>query len=124
MHPSKFTYDMPSGRAPSVLREQVVNCIEQDCGNANTWSITDIVTTLTSFKTSTVLKYNPDIVKCLFGVDRKNLGRQTRADRSSIDKTSSKGEARRVSAGGANQFNRFQEWCVEENTNRATLVQS
>lgn len=122
MHPSKFTYDLPSERAPSALREKVVNCIHQDCGNANIWSTTDSVTTLTSFKAATVLKYNPDIVKCLFGVDRKNLDRQTRADRSSSDKTSSKGEARWGSAGNANQFSKFQEGCVKENTNIAAIV--
>ena len=55
--------------------------------------------TLTSFKASTLLKDNPDIEKCLFVVDRKDLDRQTREE-----------------------FNRFQERCVEENTNTETLV--
>ena len=55
--------------------------------------------TLTSFKASTLLKDNPDIEKCLFVVDRKDLDRQTREE-----------------------FNRFQEGCVEENTNTAALV--
>ena len=34
----------------------------------------------TSFKASTLLKDNPDIEKCLFVVDRKNLDRQTREE--------------------------------------------
>jgi type I restriction enzyme R subunit len=55
--------------------------------------------TLTSFKASTLLKDNPDIDKCLFVVDRKDLDRQTREE-----------------------FNKFQEGCVEENTNTETLV--
>lgn len=55
--------------------------------------------TLTSFKASTLLKDNPDIEKCLFVVDRKDLDRQTREE-----------------------FNKFQEGCVEENTNTETLV--
>ncbi|OYU42415.1 MAG: DEAD/DEAH box helicase, partial [Burkholderiales bacterium PBB4] len=55
--------------------------------------------TLTSFKASTLLKDNPDIEKCLFVVDRKDLDRQTREE-----------------------FNRFQEGCVEENTNTGALV--
>ncbi|MCD4674164.1 MAG: DEAD/DEAH box helicase family protein [Anaerolineaceae bacterium] len=55
--------------------------------------------TLTSFMASTLLKDNPDIEKCLFVVDRKDLDRQTREE-----------------------FNRFQEGCVEENTNTVTLV--
>ena len=45
------------------------------------------------------LKDNPDIEKCLFVVDRKDLDRQTREE-----------------------FNKFQENCVEENTNTDTLV--
>src|SRR6185369_5362985 len=55
--------------------------------------------TLTSFKTSTLLKDNEKIDKCLFVVDRKDLDRQTREE-----------------------FNKFQEGCVEENTNTETLV--
>ena len=46
-----------------------------------------------------MLKDKPDIEKCLFVVDRKDLDRQTREE-----------------------FNRFQEGCVEENTNTETLV--
>ena len=55
---------------------------------------------MTSFKASTLLKDDPDIEKCLFVVDRKDLDRQTREE-----------------------FNRFQEGCVEENTNTGMLVQ-
>ena len=77
----------------------IVDCIHQNCGNGYIWHTTGSGKTLTSFKTSTLLKDNPDIEKCLFVVDRKDLDRQTREE-----------------------FNRFQEGCVEENTNTATLV--
>ncbi|WP_160012030.1 type I restriction endonuclease subunit R [Rhizobium sp. 18055] len=77
----------------------IVDCITQNCGNGYIWHTTGSGKTLTSFKTSTLLKDNPDIEKCLFVVDRKDLDRQTREE-----------------------FNRFQEGCVEENTNTASLV--
>ncbi|PYD78146.1 DEAD/DEAH box helicase [Komagataeibacter oboediens] len=77
----------------------IVNSIAQDCGNGYIWHTTGSGKTLTSFKASTLLKDNPDIEKCLFVVDRKDLDRQTREE-----------------------FNRFQEGCVEENTNTAALV--
>lgn len=77
----------------------IVNCIEQNCGNGYIWHTTGSGKTLTSFKASTLLKDNPEIEKCLFVVDRKDLDRQTREE-----------------------FNKFQEGCVEENTNTATLV--
>lgn len=79
--------------------QQIVKCIEDDAGNGYVWHTTGSGKTLTSFKTSTLLKDNPDIEKCLFVVDRKDLDRQTREE-----------------------FNRFQEGCVEENTNTAALV--
>ena len=71
---------------------------------------------------TTLIKDSPNIEKCLFVVDRKAPDRQTHEDWSSSGKTSSKGEARRVSVGSANQFNKLQEGCVEENTNTASLV--
>jgi type I restriction enzyme R subunit len=77
----------------------IVNCIHQNCGNGYIWHTTGCGKTLTSFKASTLLKDNPDIEKCLFVVDRKDLDRQTREE-----------------------FNKFQEGCVEENTNTARLV--
>lgn len=77
----------------------IVDCIKQGTGNGYIWHTTGSGKTLTSFKASTLLKDNPDIEKCLFVVDRKDLDRQTREE-----------------------FNRFQEGCVEENTNTATLV--
>ncbi|RXY73013.1 DEAD/DEAH box helicase, partial [Klebsiella pneumoniae] len=77
----------------------IVECINQNCGNGYIWHTTGSGKTLTSFKASTLLKDNPDIDKCLFVVDRKDLDRQTREE-----------------------FNRFQEGCVEENTNTETLV--
>ena len=77
----------------------IVDSIAQDCGNGFIWHTTGSGKTLTSFKASTLLKDNPDIDKCLFVVDRKDLDRQTR-----------------------DEFNKFQEGCVEENTNTASLV--
>lgn len=82
-----------------VAVKQIVDCIHQNCGNGYIWHTTGSGKTLTSFKASTLLKDNPDIEKCLFVVDRKDLDRQTREE-----------------------FNRFQEGCVEENTNTAALV--
>ena len=79
--------------------KHLVKCIHDDSGNGFIWHTTGSGKTLTSFKASTLLKDNPDIEKCLFVVDRKDLDRQTREE-----------------------FNRFQEGCVEENTNTATLV--
>jgi type I restriction enzyme R subunit len=79
--------------------QQIVKCIEDDAGNGYIWHTTGSGKTLTSFKASTLLKDNPDIEKCVFVVDRKDLDRQTREE-----------------------FNRFQEGCVEENTNTAALV--
>lgn len=78
----------------------IVECIHQNSGNGYIWHTTGSGKTLTSFKASTLLKDNPDIEKCLFVVDRKDLDRQTREE-----------------------FNKFQEGCVEENTNTETLVQ-
>jgi type I restriction enzyme R subunit len=77
----------------------IVDCIQQNCGNGYIWHTTGSGKTLTSFKASTLLKDNANIDKCLFVVDRKDLDRQTREE-----------------------FNRFQEGCVEENTNTETLV--
>ena len=77
----------------------IVDCIDQNCGNGYIWHTTGSGKTLTSFKASTLLKTNHSIHKCLFVVDRKDLDRQTREE-----------------------FNRFQENCVEENTNTAALV--
>ena len=77
----------------------IVECIDQNCGNGYVWHTTGSGKTLTSFKAATLLKTNANIHKCLFVVDRKDLDRQTREE-----------------------FNRFQENCVEENTNTATLV--
>ena len=77
----------------------IVDCIHQNRGNGYIWHTTGSGKTLTSFKASTLLKDNPDIEKCLFVVDRKDLDRQTREE-----------------------FNKFQEGCVEHNTNTESLV--
>ena len=77
----------------------IVDAIHQNRGNGYIWHTTGSGKTLTSFKASTLLKDNPDIEKCLFVVDRKDLDRQTREE-----------------------FNKFQEGCVEQNTNTEALV--
>jgi type I restriction enzyme R subunit len=77
----------------------IVDCITQNRGNGYIWHTTGSGKTLTSFKASTLLKDNSNIEKCLFVVDRKDLDRQTREE-----------------------FNKFQEGSVEENTNTETLV--
>lgn len=77
----------------------IMDCIEQNRGNGYIWHTTGSGKTLTSFKASTLLKDKPEIEKCLFVVDRKDLDRQTRLE-----------------------FNKFQEGCVEENTNTENLV--
>ena len=77
----------------------MVKCIDDDNGNGFVWHTTGSGKTLTSFKASTLLKENDSIHKCVFVVDRKDLDRQTREE-----------------------FNKFQEGCVEENTNTAALV--
>jgi type I restriction enzyme R subunit len=79
--------------------QQIMQCIEDNAGNGYIWHTTGSGKTLTSFKASTLLKLNDHIHKCLFVVDRKDLDRQTREE-----------------------FNRFQEGCVEENTNTDALV--
>lgn len=79
--------------------QAIVDCIHEDRGNGYIWHTTGSGKTLTSFKASTLLKDNPDIEKCLFVVDRKDLDRQTREE-----------------------FNKFQEGCVEQNTDTDALV--
>ncbi len=74
-------------------------CVQQNRSNGYIWHTTGSGKTLTSFKASVLLKDNPDIEKCLFVVDRKDLDKQTREE-----------------------FNKFQEGCVEENTNTEVLV--
>lgn len=80
--------------------QNIVACIKENRGNGYIWHTTGSGKTLTSFKASTLLKADPNIHKCLFVVDRKDLDRQTREE-----------------------FNRFQEGCVEQNTNTAALVE-
>jgi type I restriction enzyme R subunit len=77
----------------------IVDSIYENRGNGFIWHTTGSGKTLTSFKASTLLKDNPNIEKCLFVVDRKDLDRQTREE-----------------------FNKFQEGSVEENTNTEALV--
>ncbi|WP_333948368.1 DEAD/DEAH box helicase family protein [Candidatus Liberibacter brunswickensis] len=77
----------------------IVDSINQNRGNGYIWHTTGSGKTLTSFKASTLLKENPDIEKCLFVVDRKDLDWQTRKE-----------------------FNKFQKDCVEHNTSTKSLV--
>lgn len=79
--------------------ESIVNCVSQGNQNGYVWHTTGSGKTLTSFKASTLLKYNNDIEKCVFVVDRKDLDKQTR-----------------------DEFNKFQEGCVERNANTGALV--
>jgi type I restriction enzyme R subunit len=79
--------------------QHMVKCIDDDNGNGYIWHTTGSGKTLTSFKASTLLKADPNIEKCLFVVDRKDLDRQTREE-----------------------FNRFQEGSVEPNANTGALV--
>ncbi|MBR4553888.1 MAG: type I restriction endonuclease subunit R [Bacteroidaceae bacterium] len=79
--------------------ESIVDCVTQNNQNGYIWHTTGSGKTLTSFKASTLLKYNNDIEKCVFVVDRKDLDKQTR-----------------------DEFNKFQEGCVEQNANTAALV--
>ncbi len=79
--------------------QHIVKCIDENNGNGYIWHTTGSGKTLTSFKAATLLKENDHIHKCVFVVDRKDLDRQTREE-----------------------FNKFQEGCVEENTNTAALV--
>ncbi len=77
----------------------IMDCVHTNCGNGYIWHTTGSGKTLTSFKTSTLLKENPEIEKCLFVVDRKDLDKQT-----------------------VEEFNRFQEGCVTRNTHTEDLV--
>jgi len=79
--------------------ESIVDCVRQGHQNGFIWHTTGSGKTLTSFKASTLLKDNRDIEKCVFVVDRKDLDKQTREE-----------------------FNKFQEGCVEQNANTAALV--
>ena len=103
---SRYMMLIASGQKVMMMRpyqiyavRAIVDCIHQNCGNGYIWYTTGSGKTLTSFKASTLLKDNPDMEKCLFVVDSKNLDRQT-----------------------LEEFNRFTEGCVEENNNTATLV--
>ena len=79
--------------------ESIVDCVKEGHQNGFIWHTTGSGKTLTSFKASTLLKDNRDIEKCVFVVDRKDLDKQTREE-----------------------FNKFQEGCVEQNANTAALV--
>ena len=79
--------------------KSIVQRVHEGSGNGFIWHTTGSGKTLTSFKASTLLKDNKDIEKCVFVVDRKDLDKQTREE-----------------------FNRFQEGCVERNANTGVLV--
>jgi len=103
---SKFMVLVASEQKLMIMRpyqiyavKSIIECVEQNRGDGFIWHTTGSGKTLTSFKVATLLKDNPDIQKCFFVVDRKDLDKQTREE-----------------------FNRFQEGCVEENTNTQSLV--
>lgn len=79
--------------------KSIVNRVHENSGNGFIWHTTGSGKTLTSFKASTLLKDNKEIEKCVFVVDRKDLDKQTR-----------------------DEFNKFQEGCVERNANTGALV--
>lgn len=79
--------------------ESIVKCVNEGDQNGYIWHTTGSGKTLTSFKASTLLKFDNNIEKCVFVVDRKDLDKQTR-----------------------DEFNKFQEGCVEQNVNTAALV--
>lgn len=79
--------------------ESIEDSVKQGNQNGYIWHTTGSGKTLTSFKASTLLKDNKDIEKCVFVVDRKDLDKQTR-----------------------DEFNKFQEGCVEQNVNTGALV--
>ncbi len=85
---------------PKATKTTRLEVNEESIEQGFIWHTTGSGKTLTSFKASTLLKDNPDIEKCLFVVDRKDLDRQTREE-----------------------FNKFQEGCVEQNTNTGMLVE-
>ncbi len=61
-----------------------MTCIQQDSGNGFIWYTTGSGKTLTSLNASTLLQDNPDIVKCLFVVDNKDIDLQTCDDFTTI----------------------------------------
>ena len=103
---SRYMVLVQSTRQLMVMRpyqiyavESILQCVDNDSGNGYIWHTTGSGKTLTSFKASTLLKGNGDIAKCIFVVDRKDLDTQTREE-----------------------FNKFQEGCVEQNVNTGALV--
>lgn len=80
--------------------EAIIKSVEENRGNGYIWHTTGSGKTLTSFKAATLMKENDHVYKCLFVVDRKDLDKQTREE-----------------------FNKFQEGCVEENTSTKMLVE-
>lgn len=103
---SRYMVLVQSTRQMMVMRpyqiyavESILQCVDQNSGNGYIWHTTGSGKTLTSFKASTLLKENTNVEKCIFVVDRKDLDTQTR-----------------------DEFNKFQEGCVEENINTGALV--
>jgi type I restriction enzyme R subunit len=79
--------------------EKIVYQVENSNSNGYIWHTTGSGKTLTSFKASTILRNNPNIAKILFVVDRKDLDYQT-----------------------INEFNKFQENCVDLTKNTDGLI--
>src|SRR5947207_4827393 len=98
-------------QSPEELAREKIDKLLTDCGWIKRRALIQMATG--SGKTYTAVNFVYRLIKLagarrvLFLVDRGNLGDQTLKDWSSSDKTSSAGEARRVSAGSANQFQQF-----------------
>ena len=80
--------------------ESIINHIKESSSNGYIWHTTGSGKTLTSFKCATILKEEEGIDKILFVVDRKDLDKQTR-----------------------DEFNKFEEGCVEQTKNKQHLLE-
>ncbi len=66
--------------------QRIADSISENRGNGYVWHTTGSGKTLASFKASTLLKADPNVDKCLFVVDRKDLDRRTREARRHLQK--------------------------------------
>ena len=103
---SRYMVPVARGQKLLIMRPHQIYAVKtsssassRTAATGTCWHTTSSGKTLTPFEASTLLMGLRDIEKCLFVVDRKDLDRQTREE-----------------------FNRFQEGCVEENTSINALV--
>lgn len=78
---------------------RIVERVVDNAGGGYIWHTTGSGKTLTSFKVSTLIRELPEVAKCVFVVDRKDLDVQTQQE-----------------------FNRFQQNCVAPNASTQELV--